>query len=156
MHTRFTKRWAVLTWVGAGLLGLIGCGNQTDVATTQLSGANEVPAVTTSASGTATATLDGDELEVTGTFSGLGSALQEVSGSSIHVHNAPAGQNGPIVFNLIVTVGADGRTGSFTGTQKLNNEQQRAFRDGLLYVNVHTVNYMGGEIRGQFVPPKSE
>ena len=154
MQTRDTKRWTVLTLVGAGLLALAGCGAPY-VATTQMSGANENPPVTgTTSSGTATATLDGDELTVTGTFSGLSSDLQEVAGSAAHVHQAAMGANGPVVFSLTVTAGAGGRTGSFTGTRSLSGDEQKAFKDGLFYVNVHTVNYMGGEVRGQFVPTR--
>jgi hypothetical protein len=158
MHMRYTMRWgAVLSLVGAGLLALAGCGEDKLVATTQLSGANENPPVTaTSATGTATATLDGDELTVNGTFSNLSSDLQEVSGSAAHVHQAPVGQNGPIVFNLTVTVGADNRTGSYTGTKTLSPDEQDAFKAGEFYVNVHSVNYMGGEIRGQFSSPKKQ
>lgn len=155
MRTRYTMRGAVLMGVGAALLALAGCGGGKYVATTALTGSNENPPVTgTSASGTATATLDGSELTVTGTFTGLSSDLQEVSGSAAHVHNAPAGQNGPIILNLDVTTGSDKRTGSFTGTKSLNSDEEEAFKTGQFYVNVHTVNFMGGEIRGQFVPSK--
>ncbi|HYO59824.1 CHRD domain-containing protein [Archangium sp.] len=154
MHARYMPRLAVLTLLGAGLLGLTGCGNDSFVSTTQLSGTNEVPAVTTtSASGTATATLDGDELSVTGTFRDLSSNLEPVRGSGAHIHSAPAGQNGDIVFNLEVT-SSDQRTGSFTGKAKLTKEQQESFKNGNLYVNIHTVNFMGGEIRGQFASVK--
>jgi hypothetical protein len=146
MHTRDTKRWAVLTWVAAGLL-MAGCG-ETSISTTQLSGANEVPPVTgTSATGAATATLEDDKLIVSGSFSGLTSALTE---DAAHVHQAPPGENGGIVFDLNVTPGADGRSGSFTGTRTLNETQRKAFKDGLFYVNIHSMNYPAGEIRGQF------
>ncbi|QRK12036.1 CHRD domain-containing protein [Archangium violaceum] len=141
---REMKRWGVLTLLGAGLLGLVGCG-ESHVSTTQLSGANEVPPVTTSASGTASATLDGDELSVSGTFSGLSSPLYEESGSAAHVHQAPPGENGGIVFNL--TVSGDG---AFSGTKKLTDAEQEAFKAGRFYVNVHTENHPTGEIRGQF------
>lgn len=149
MHMRDTKRWAVLTWVAAGLL-MAGCGSSS-ISTTELKGSNEVPPVTsTSASGTANATLDGDELTVSGTFSGLSSALHEVSGSAAHVHQAAPGANGDIVFNLTVTPGADAKSGSFSGSKTLNDTQQKAFKDGLFYVNIHTDNNPTGEIRGQF------
>lgn len=144
MHMREMKRWGVLTLLGAGLMGLVGCG-KSYVSTTQLAGANEVPAVTTSASGTASATLDGDELSVSGTFSGLSSSLYEESGSAAHVHQAPPGENGGIVFNL--TISGDG---SFNGTKKLSDAEQEAFKAGRFYVNVHTENHKTGEIRGQF------
>jgi hypothetical protein len=155
MRTHDTKRWAVLTLVGAGLLVLAGCGSDKYVATTSLSGANEPTPVTTTANGTATATLENGELTVTGAFSGLQSDLQEVSGSAAHVHQGAAGTNGGILFNLTIT-STDKRNGSFTGKASLDDEQQTAFQGGLLYVNVHTVQNPGGEIRGQFRPIKQD
>jgi hypothetical protein len=157
MHTRHTKRWGtVLSLVGAGLLALTGCGSNPYVATTSLTGANEAPTpVTTSAGGTATATLDGDELTVTGAFNGLGSDLFDVAGSPAHVHRGAPGTAGPVVFALTVT-STDKRNGTFTATQELNDEQQQDFRNGLYYVNVHTATNQGGEIRGQFVPIEQE
>lgn len=152
MHTRDTKRWAMLSLVGAGLLMLAGCGSSKFVATSQLTGSAEAPTpVTTSAGGTATATLDGDELTVTGGFNGLQSNLMMTSGSSAHVHRGASGTAGPIVFNLTVT-STDERNGTFTGTKSLNDEEQKDFKNGLYYVNVHTANNPSGEIRGQFVP----
>lgn len=157
MHTRKTNRWTVLGMLGAGLLVLAGCGGKSYVATTQLSGNNEVPAVTTTANGVATATLEGDKLTVTGTFSGLQSNLQEASGtgSAAHVHQAAQGTNGPVVFSLSITT-SDQRNGSYTGTKDLTDEQQEAFKDGLFYVNVHSVNNPGGEIRGQLIPTEND
>ena len=151
MHMRDMKRAAMLSLVGVGLLTLVGCGS-TYVATSQLSGTNEAPnPVTTSAAGTATATLDGNDLTVTGGFNGLQSNLMDVSGSSVHVHRGASGTAGPIVFNLTVT-STDMRNGTFTGSKSLNSDEQEEFRKGLYYVNVHTANNPGGEIRGQFVP----
>ncbi|WP_043400071.1 CHRD domain-containing protein [Archangium violaceum] len=155
MHTRDTKRWTMLGVLGAGLLALAGCGSNSWVATTQLSGANEVPPTSVPATtmGTATATLDGDKLTVTGGFSGLQSNLQEVpdTGSSVHIHQAAQGVNGPVVFSLAVTT-TDQRNGSYTGTKDLSDEEQEAFKDGLFYVNIHTSGNPNGEIRGQFIP----
>jgi hypothetical protein len=152
MHMRDTKRSAVLSLVGAGLLMLAGCGSPTYVATSQLSGANEAPTpVTTTASGTATATLDGNELTVTGGFNGLQSDLIDVAGSPAHVHKGASGTAGPVVFALTVT-STDKRNGTFTGTRSLNKEEQADFKNGLYYVNVHTTANQGGEIRGQFIP----
>lgn len=159
MHTRHTKRWGtVLMLVGAGLLALTGCGSDKYVAFSDLLGTNQVPAVTTSASGSATATLDGDELTVTGTFKGLQSDLLEVSGSSAHIHKGAAGTapSSNIVFNLTVTVASDKRSGSFIGTRDLSDEEQQDFKNGLYYVNIHTTGNPGGEIRGQLIPVKQE
>lgn len=133
----------------AGALWLAGCGDTK--ADTELSGAQEVPSNMSEASGTAHAELDGDELTVTGTFSNLSSALVEVSGSAAHVHNAPRGENGPIVFNLVIT-STDNLNGVFTGSKTLSDDQKDAFKNGDLYVNVHSVSYDAGEIRGQLEP----
>jgi hypothetical protein len=130
-------------------LWLTGCGNTE--AETSLSGGQEVPPTTTQASGTATAELDGDELKVSGSFTNLSSELFPVSGSAAHVHNAPAGENGPILFNLVIT-STDNLNGVFAGTKTLNDEEKDAFNDGNLYVNIHSVNFNGGEIRGQLEP----
>lgn len=147
MHTRFTMRQAVSSWVAVGALAFTGCG--TSVSTCQLSGDNEVPAVSTSAKGTANATLDGSELTVTGTFSGLQSDLYPVSGSPAHVHLGASGESGDVLFGLNVTSSGQ-RSGEFTGTKKLNSNEEKAFEQGRLYVNIHSDSNRGGEIRCQF------
>jgi hypothetical protein len=131
-------------------LWLTGCGGNKQAEAT-LSGAQEVPPTTTQATGTVTAELDGDELAIVGSFTDLSSDLFPVSGSAAHVHNAPAGQNGGIVFNLEIST-TDNRSGVFTGSKTLNDEEKDAFKDGNLYVNIHSVNFNGGEIRGQLEP----
>ncbi|WP_375770184.1 CHRD domain-containing protein [Archangium gephyra] len=156
---RDTKRWSMLVVLGAGLLALAGCGEEPYIATTQLSGANEVPptSVPATTNGVATARLEGDKLTITGTFSGLQSNLQVAPNteSSAHVHQAAQGTNGPVVLNLTVTT-SDQRNGSYTGTKNLSDEEKEAFKDGLFYVNVHTVNNPMGEIRGQLIPTQSK
>ncbi len=155
MRTQDTKRWAVRTLVGAGLLVLAGCGGDRYVAVTSLSGSAEVPPVTTSAQGTVTATLEGNTLTLSGGFNGLQSDLFEVNGSAAHVHNGAAGTNGSILFNLTVTTN-DKRNGSLSGSKELSKEEQEAFKTQRLYVNIHTQNNQAGEIRGQFQPLKEE
>jgi hypothetical protein len=120
----------------------------------QMSGDQEVPPAETTGRGTASPTLTGNLLRVTGTFEGLSAPLMEVAGSSAHVHDGPIGQSGPIVFNLVVTPGQDGRSGTFEGEQLLDQNQLRAFQAGRYYVNVHTQAYPGGEIRGQLAQPR--
>jgi hypothetical protein len=150
MHGHFNGRLTVLATVAASLMWLTGCGS--DKAEVTLSGSQEPTPVTTSATGTATAELDGDTLTVNGTFSGLSSDLTPVAGSPAHVHKAARGQNGPVLFNLNVTPGTDNRSGSFTATATLSEADREDFREGLLYVNVHTTNNPGGELRGQLEP----
>jgi hypothetical protein len=124
-----------------------------EVATVELTGAQEVPMVRTGATGQATATLSGNLLRVTGSFQGLESDLFPVAGSPAHVHEAPPGVAGPVVFNLEVTPGADNRSGTFEGEMLLDMDQLRSLQAGDYYVNVHTANNRSGEIRGQLIDP---
>jgi len=108
-----------------------------------LTGAEEVPAVTTSATGTGTISVKDD-----GTISGS-VTTKGVEGMAAHIHRAPAGKNGPPVVPLTKT--GDGVWSVAEGT-KLNAEQLAAFKAGELYVNVHSAANKGGEIRGQLKP----
>lgn len=116
----------------------------------QLAGENENPPVATQALGDVEAVLTGNTLVVTGSFNLLMSDLREIAGSSAHIHVAPAGENGPVVFSLGVT-SLDKRNGELTGTFTLTTEQLQAFEDGELYVNIHTSGNPSGELRAQLV-----
>ena len=113
-----------------------------------LSGSQEVPAVETAATGSGTATLAGNMLSVSGEFSGLSSPLFPVAGTPGHVHMAPAGENGDVVF-LVDVVSADGMNGTFSLSTELTPEQIASYNAGDFYVNFHTEMNNGGELRGQ-------
>jgi hypothetical protein len=109
---------------------------------TTLTGASEVPPRETPAWGEGWASLDLDTnmFEFNYTFQGL---LADQTGA--HIHVAPVGVNGPIVYHL--------PAGSPSGLSiVLTDEDVDQLRGGLWYVNVHSALYPGGEIRGQFVP----
>lgn len=108
-----------------------------------LTGAEEVPAVTTSATGSGTITVK-DDKSVSGSVTTKG-----VEGVAAHIHAAPAGKNGPPIITL--TKGADGEW-KVPADAKLTDEQYAAFKSGGLYVNVHSAANKGGEIRGQLKP----
>jgi hypothetical protein len=108
-----------------------------------LSGSEEVPAVTTSATGMGTITVN-DDMTVSGSVTTKG-----VEGVAAHIHLAPAGKNGPPVVPLTKT--GDG-VWSVPAGAKLNADQYAAFKAGNLYVNVHSAANKGGEIRGQLKP----
>ncbi|MDZ7367205.1 MAG: CHRD domain-containing protein [candidate division KSB1 bacterium] len=121
----------------------------------KLNGSQEVPPVNTPASGQITATLSDSQLVVTGTFSGLLSDFNHGVRGGAHLHLAPAGRNGGIVIELVVTLGLDHRSGSFVAAQntfKLTPAQYVALHERKLYANIHTLLYPGGEIRGQLLP----
>lgn len=127
------------------VLALAACGQQTPAVnfSAVLSGADEVPAVSTAATGSVTATLQGRSLTIKGTFSGLSAAPSEA-----HIHEGAAGANGPVVFPLTIqTVTTD--SGSFNQTTELTDAQVNILESDRYYINVHTTNYPDGEIRGQ-------
>jgi len=108
-----------------------------------LSGAQEVPPVVTSASGTGSITIGPDQ-SVSGSVTTTG-----VDGTMAHIHLAAAGQNGPVIVPMNKT--AEG-VWTIPAGAKLNDAQFQSFKDGNLYVNVHSAAFRGGEIRGQLKP----
>lgn len=108
-----------------------------------LTGAEEVPAVTTDAKGEGTITI-GKDMAVSGKVTTTG-----VEGVAAHIHLAESGKNGPPVITL--TKGADGSWSAPAGA-KLTDEQYKAFKAGHLYVNVHSAAHKSGEIRAQLKP----
>ena len=129
-------------WLAMGVLAVSLAANAEDVKVT-LTGAEEVPAVTTAAKGEGTITIAKD-LSVKGTVKTTG-----IEGVAAHIHLAEAGKNGPPVVTL--TKGADGSWSTPEGA-KLTDDQYKAFKAGNLYVNVHSAAHKGGEIRGQLKP----
>lgn len=108
-----------------------------------LSGAEETPPVTTSASGTGTITIAADK-SVSGTIKTTG-----VEGTVAHIHVGAPGQSGPPIVTL--DKGADG-VWSVPAGSKLTDDQYASFKAGNLYVNVHSAEHKAGEIRGQMKP----
>ena len=102
------------------------------------------PVADTDATGTVTATLDGMELTIDGTFSNLSSPLTD---SPAHIHFGARGFNGGVVEPL--TVEGDSNSGTLSGTFTLTPEQLAALLSDNYYVNLHTENNPSGELRGQ-------
>ena len=108
-----------------------------------LSGAQEVPPVSTQASAKGTISV-GADLAISGSVSTTG-----VEGTMAHIHKAPAGQNGPVVVPMVKT--AD-NIWSIPAGAKLTEAQFQDLKDGNLYINVHSAAHQGGEVRGQLKP----
>ena len=117
----------------------------------------EVPPVADSpAEGIVNATLDNNTLIIQGTFSGLSSDLFSVGGtdlegnaeSSVHLHQGLANSTGGIARNFNVTDNGDG-SGGFLGSFSLSDDEVVAAKSGNFYVNLHTENNLGGELRAQ-------
>jgi hypothetical protein len=107
-----------------------------------LTGAEEVPPVSTSAAGSGKFRI-ADDGSVSGSVTTTG-----IQGTMAHIHMAAKGQNG----GVIVPLTKDGDTYSVPEGKKLTPEQVQAFKDGRLYVNVHSAAHKGGEIRAQLQP----
>jgi subtilisin family serine protease len=63
--------------------------------------------------------------------------------TAAHIHSGAAGTNGPVEVPLDHTVNP------MIGSATLTDAQQGMLVNGLLYVNIHTAAFPGGEIRGQ-------
>ena len=107
-----------------------------------LQGRQESPAVATTARGYARVVVNEAALtlQFTVVFTGL-SSNQVAS----HIHApAPIGANAPVAINF----GAVGGTsGTISGTAAITALQLSQIRQHLGYVNVHSANFSGGEIR---------
>lgn len=108
-----------------------------------LGGSQEVPPVTSSATGSGKITI-GDDKSVSGSVTTTG-----VAGTAAHIHMAATGANGPVIVPL--TKSGDNGWAVAPGA-KLTDAQYDAFKAGNLYVNVHSEGNKGGEIRGQIKP----
>jgi hypothetical protein len=123
----------------------------------QLSGDEEVPPRDTNARGAAIFMLseDGTALQYTLIVANIDNVMAS------HIHIAPAGVNGPIVAFLFSggptdrvdgvlaqgTITSDDLIGQLAGMTI--DDLVAAINSGNAYVNVHTTEFPGGEIRGQ-------
>jgi len=123
-----------------------------------LSGDNEIPAVETDASGSVQFKLDKEAQTLE-----FRMQVRRLDGlTQAHVHFGSRRENGPVAAFLVDpieppagpqqgtiargVITADDLVGQFAGEW---DRFVSALRTGRLYVNVHTADYPGGEIRGQ-------
>jgi hypothetical protein len=161
------KSTYLFTGMLAFALAAAGCGTQPASDSkadyiAQLSGGEQVPAVTTTASGTASFWLssDGTELRYKLTVAGLNNVTMA------HLHLGAAGENGPPVVWLYPSAPpakeVDGPSngvlseGSVTAANlagplsgKTIADLVAAIKAHNIYVNVHTREHADGEVRGQ-------
>lgn len=116
--------------------------------TVMLSGTQEVPAVATAITATANFAVNFDTGAVSGTmtFTGLTSAV-----TTANFDQAAAGVNGPVI--LALTGGAGSTSGAWTISGTLTPSELTSLGSDGLYLNIHSVNFPSGEIRGQVYYP---
>jgi hypothetical protein len=139
--------------------------SQTERFSASVSGANEVPPINTAGTGNFEMTIQPEMITFSLDFSDLSSTL-----TVAHLHFAPGSVAGGV---MIFLCGGGGQPdcpaateGTITGTitaanvtgpttQGINagdlDSALEAVRAGLSYVNMHTTNFAGGEIRGQLL-----
>ena len=134
------------------------CGGSSSVTTSNnfgatLNGASEVPATTSTATGTATYTVSGSTVNYSVTYSGLSGPP-----GAAHIHAGAPGVAGGVVVGLkgLPTTASGTITGSFTQADFDAKSPIGTFADllaqmqaGNTYTNIHTQANGGGEIRGQ-------
>lgn len=118
-------------------------GGIVEKASAPLTGAQEVPPVSTTASGRSTIAVAADR-----TVSGA-VIVNNMEGTAAHIHQGAAGSNGPVIIPLTKT---SATTFSVPQGARLSDAQYAVYREGGLYVNVHSAAYPGGEVRMQLKP----
>jgi hypothetical protein len=134
-------------WILVGALTVSLAGYSTSVLGDEvkvtLSGDQEIPPVTTPGSGTGTFNV-GEDKSVSGKVT-----ISGVTATVAHIHEAPAGSNGPIIIPLTKT---SDTVWVIPAGAKLTDAQYASYKAGNLYYNLHTEAHKSGEIRGQIKP----
>ncbi|NOK58825.1 MAG: hypothetical protein GFH27_549301n147 [Chloroflexi bacterium AL-W] len=116
----------------------------------ELSGANEVPPNDSTATGIGVFTYNAETNILTFNIATTG---VEVGGPGAHIHLGAADENGPIAIDLVPFQVSPG---IFIGSTELDNAQETSLSASELYVNIHSEEFTGGEIRGQIDPNQGE
>lgn len=157
---RFRLTTAAVVVALAGFVGVADAGPRTTTA--HLQGAQEVPAADTNAQGQLVlkAARDGESIDYRLIVANIDDVFMA------HLHMAPAGENGGVVTWLYPdgpppqsipgptngtlatgTITADDLVGDLAGMEL--DDLLDAIDAGMVYVNVHTTAFPGGEVRGQ-------
>lgn len=132
----------LLTTAALALLCISGIATAEEIKL-MLSGDMEVPPVVTMATGGGSIVVNPDM-----TVSG-GITLAGISATAAHIHVGKKGINGPVAIGLAKNGDNAWRV---PDGAKLDASQFQAYKEGALYVNVHSIANKGGEIRGQLMP----
>jgi CHRD domain len=147
MRTKTLPTRAMLYLAIAALPLSLGARLPADTFTATLSGSSEVPPMQSSATGTATVTLDGNKLTYKIEVKNLDNPTMA------HIHKGAPGTDGAPIVPLWKGAKSIGFTGVLAeGTVTVTSDVAAAIRSGDTYVNVHTKQHPAGELRGQLAP----
>lgn len=71
-----------------------------------------------------------------------------------HIHEGRPSENGPVVVTLVAPATGDPGASSGCTTVAMSLADRISLHSRDFYVNVHTVDFPGGAIRGQLHPPR--
>jgi len=111
-------------------------------------------AMPSSASGGILALVSDTTLVVSGAFSGLESNFDPNIAGGAHIHLGSSIENGGVELFLTTTIGEDSTSGQFAAAENtfaLTQDQRSYLFDEQLYVNIHSVGFPSGELRGQLL-----
>lgn len=114
-----------------------------EVFAAQMSPAQEVPPNASSATGNGLLSLDPATKKFTARI-----AVSGMTAVAAHIHEAPIGSNGPIIFPFTETAAGSGLWVA-AANATLTDAQLAVLKSGGLYFNAHSATLPGGEIRGQ-------
>jgi CHRD domain-containing protein len=159
------RRFAWMGVVALAGLASVSCNDALEgkeVFIANLTGAQEVPPRPTAASGTAQIVVEGNQVTYSVEIDDITNVIQS------HIHIAAPGVNGPVHLFLYPSRAANFPAPLVTVTEKrilveattdsaqVNgvsfDQLLAAMRSGNAYVNVHTTQFPGGEIRGVIQP----
>lgn len=146
------KMFAITAVIAATSFVLVSCEDDEDdmdqrtyTLSGSASGSQEVPAVTTTATGSLSGTYDArtNNLTYNITWTGLSGIV-----SVMHFHGpAVVGAEASPIHDLVIST--NGVNGTSTGTLTLADSTESHLLNGKLYYNIHTTLNPDGEIRGQ-------
>lgn len=140
------KPRAFLAGAFVAVLSISAAFAQTVTYKVDLKGSEEVPPNTSKGTGTADVTYDPTTklLKWKVTYSGLTGPA-----TAGHIHGpAEPGKNAPVVIPFAKV------ESPIEGSATLTDAQATELKDGKLYINIHTAENKGGEIRGQLAGGK--
>jgi len=117
-----------------------------------LAGTNEIPVVTSAATGNAQFILSADQKSLRYEL-----ALFGLTPTAAHIHKGAAGATGPVVYPLMLMTGYANTPLAMAGaigTQPVTAADLVDLEAGTLYANAHSSDFPTGATRGQITRPK--